>query len=97
MLELGDYAPSLHEMTGKACAKYGFDIVFVTGDNSDDFIRGALSVDEGLRIVKCPDTEAVGKELEAYVRPGDAILFKASHSFGFEALAKTFTEKGNEA
>ena len=96
MLELGDFAPSLHEMTGKACAQYGFDIIIVTGENADDFIRGAHQADPGLTIVKCPDTEAVGKELESLAQDGDAILFKASHSFGFEGLAKEFTAKGNE-
>ena len=96
MLELGDFAPSLHEQTGKACAKYGFDIIIVTGENADDFIRGAHGEDSSLKIVKCPDTDAVGKELEACVMPGDAILFKSSHSFNFEELAKTFTAKGNE-
>ena len=96
MLELGDYAPALHEQTGKACAKYGFDIIIVTGENADDFIRGAHEVDSGLEIIKCPDTQAVGQKLEECARTGDAILFKASHSFGFEDLAKTFMEKGNE-
>ena len=33
--------------------------------------------------------------LEEYVRDGDALLFKASHSFGFEKVAKCFIEKGN--
>ena len=96
MLELGDFAPSLHEMTGKACAQYGFDIIIVTGENADDFIRGAHRADPDLKMIKCPDTEAVGKELESLAQDGDAILFKASHSFGFEGLAKEFTAKGNE-
>ena len=96
MLELGDFAPSLHEMTGKACAQYGFDIIIVTGENADDFIRGAHREDPDLKMIKCPDTEAVGKELESLAQDGDAILFKASHSFGFEGLAKEFTAKGNE-
>ncbi len=97
MLELGDYAAELHEMTGRSCAKYGFDIILVTGENAGDFIRGAREADAGLDITQCPDTQAVGAELERIIKPGDAVLFKASHSFGFEALAKTFTEKGNEA
>ena len=41
------------------------------------------------------DTEDVKRRLEDYVRDGDAILFKASHSFGFEKVAKSFIEKGN--
>ena len=46
-----------------------------------------------LEIVKCKDTEDVSRRLEDYVRDGDAILFKASHSFGFEKVAKSFIEK----
>jgi len=95
MLELGKFAPGLHELTGKACASYDFDRVFVTGDNADDFIKGAHMVNMNLEIVKCKDTDDVRRRLEDYVRDGDALLFKASHSFGFEKVAKLFIEKGN--
>lgn len=96
MLELGDFASGLHELTGKDCASYDFDRVFVTGENADDFIRGAHMINMKLEIVKCKDTEDVSRRLEDYVRDGDAILFKASHSFGFEKVAKSFIEKGND-
>lgn len=95
MMELGDYAPQLHEMTGKACAKYGFDKVFITGENTEDFIRGAHMIDMGLEISRCRDSADVSARLADYLRDGDAVLFKASHSFGFETLAKEFIEKGN--
>ena len=95
MLELGKFAPGLHELTGKSCASYDFDRVFVTGDNADDFIRGAHMVNMKLEIVKCTDTDDVKRRLEEYVRDGDALLFKASHGFGFEKVAKSFIEKGN--
>lgn len=95
MLELGKSAAGLHEITGKACASYDFDRVFVTGENADDFIRGAHMVNMKLEIVKCKDTEDVKRRLEDFIRDGDAILFKASHSFGFESVAKYFIEKGN--
>ena len=95
MLELGKFAPGLHELTGKSCASYDFDRVFVTGENADEFIKGAHMVNMKLEIVKCKDTEDVQRRLEDYVRDGDALLFKASHSFGFENVAKYFIEKGN--
>ena len=95
MMELGDFAPELHEMTGKACAKYGFDKVFITGENAEDFIRGAEASGSSLEITKCRDTEDLSDKLSVYLKDGDAILFKASHSFGFEALAKDFIEKGD--
>ena len=95
MLELGKFAPGLHELTGKVCASYDFDRVFVTGENADDFVKGAHMVNMKLEIIKCKDTEDVRRRLEDYVRDGDALLFKASHSFGFEKIAKSFIEKGN--
>ena len=94
MLELGKFAPGLHELTGKACASYDFDRVFITGANADDFIKGAHMVNMNLEIVKCKDTEDVKRRLEDYVRDGDALLFKASHSFGFEKVADYFITKG---
>lgn len=95
MLELGDFAPSLHEMTGKACAKYGFDKVFITGDNSEDFIRGAHMINMALEISRCRNTAEVGVRLSDYLRDGDAILFKASNGFEFEKLAEEFIKKGD--
>ena len=95
MLELGKQAPGLHELTGKSCAAYDFDRVFITGENADEFIKGAHMIDMKLEIVKCKDTADVEKHLNDYVRDGDALLFKASHSFGFEKVAKDFIEKGN--
>lgn len=95
MLELGDYAAELHEMTGRECAKYGFDKIFVTGDNADDFIRGAHSVDADLDITRCRDSKEVSANLSEYLNDGDAVLFKASHSFGFETLAEDFIAKGD--
>ena len=95
MNELGKYAPGLHELTGKDCAGYDFDRIFLTGENADDFIRGAHMINMNLEIVKCRDTEDVKRRLEEFVRDGDALLFKASNSFGFERLAQSFIEKGN--
>ena len=95
ILELGDYAPVLHEMVGKNCAKYGFDRIFVTGDNADDFIKGAHSIDISLTVIKCADTEDMRRRLEEYLKPGDAVLFKASHSFGLEKLCEYFIGKDN--
>ena len=52
-------------------------------------------IDMGLEISRCRDADDVSVRLADYLRDGDAILFKASHSFGFEKLAKEFIEKGD--
>lgn len=95
ILELGDYAPMLHEQVGKNCAKYDFDHVFVTGDQADDFIKGARSVNPDMNITKCENTEDVRAKMKSYVKVDDVLLFKASHAFGFEKLAEEFIEEGN--
>ena len=58
-------------------------------------IRGAHMIDMDLEISRCRDTDDVSARLADYLKDGDAVLFKASHSFGFEKLAEKFIEKGN--
>lgn len=96
MLELGDFAAELHEQTGRDCAKYEFDKVFVIGENADDFIRGAHSVNADMDVTRCRDGKEVASSLSEYLQVGDAVLFKASHSFEFEKLAEEFIKKGDE-
>jgi len=95
MLELGDYSAKLHHQIGRSCGGYGFDAVFVTGDNRKDFIDGFKSLDKNAEVIECTDTEDVKKKLTGYVQDGDVLLFKASHSFGFEKLAGEFVKLGN--
>ncbi len=92
MLELGDVSASLHEQTGRECGRYGFDKIVVTGDDRKDFIKGLRSVSSGADVVSCADTNEVRKKISDIIKPGDTVLFKASHSFGFEELAKEYID-----
>lgn len=87
MLELGDYAPMLHEMIGKDCGKYHFDHILVTGDNSQDFVKGLLDSDANANYKVCANNDEIKAELKSIVNKGDIILFKASNAFGFEKMA----------
>jgi UDP-N-acetylmuramoyl-tripeptide--D-alanyl-D-alanine ligase len=87
MLELGDYAPMLHEQVGKDCGAYHFEKIFVTGDNKDDFVKGLLAERPDADYVLCEDTSEIREKVRAYAEEGDCILFKASNAFGFEKLA----------
>ncbi len=93
MLELGDYAPMLHEQVGRDCGSYAFDKIFVTGDNRDDFVRGLLAVRSDADLTLCEDTEDVREKVSGYAREGDCILFKASNAFGFEKLASEMSRE----
>ena len=95
MLELGDYSAKLHKQVGKTCAGFGFDQILITGDNRKEFIDGVRSLDKNIDIIECVDTADVKKKLAETVRDGDVLLFKASHSFGFEKLASEFVEMGS--
>ena len=92
MLELGSESSRLHEQTGAECGKYSFDKIIVTGDDRNAFIKGLKSVSKNADVVSCADTEEVRKKISGIIKPGDTVLFKASHSFGFETLAKEFTD-----
>ncbi len=96
MLELGDWAGRLHEEIGRDCGRYGFDKIFVTGDNREDFVRGLLETDNDPDYVYCDDTEDVKNKLSDYIKEGDCILFKASNAFRFESLAAYFASEGEK-
>lgn len=92
MLELGDYAPSLHEQVGKVAGSYEIDKIFVTGDNSSDFVKGVKSTNLSMDVEVCANSDELEKKLSSYVKDGDCILFKASNAFGFEKMARRFAE-----
>ena len=47
-------------------------------------------------VTRCRDGKEVASSLSEYLQVGDAVLFKASHSFEFEKLAEEFIKKGDE-
>jgi len=96
MLELGDEAKNLHEQTGISCGEFDFDVVIVTGDDQDAFIKGLNSRGCKSQIVTCQDTEEVRSKAMEIIKSGDTVLFKASHSFGFEKLAKEFIDNDED-
>ena len=90
MLELGEDSARLHKLTGAECGKYKFDKIIVTGDDRDAFISGLKNARPDASVISCKDTEEVSKKIHELIKSGDTVLFKASHSFGFEALSKEF-------
>lgn len=92
MLELGNEAYRLHKETGVSCGKYDFDVVIVTGDEKDAFVEGLLSESSKSEVIRCENTAEVRIKTMEIIKPGDTILFKASHSFGFEKLAEEFID-----
>lgn len=83
ILELGNESKYIHEAVGKACVKHGVDELYTFGTLANDIAVGA--VNEGFdrnNVYINPDLSDPGKTAKAISdnsRPGDMILFKASH------------------
>ena len=85
MAELGRTAPAYHREVGDAAAELGIDELLAVGELARGYLEGGVpgrwvaSVHEALRA------------LDDVVRPGDAVLVKASRAVGLEAVAAALT------
>jgi UDP-N-acetylmuramoyl-tripeptide--D-alanyl-D-alanine ligase len=86
MAELGRTAPAYHREIGEAAAELGVDELLAVGELSRGYLeagvpgRWTANVHEALR------------QLDDVVRPGDAVLVKASRAIGLEAVAEALTK-----
>ena len=85
MLELGENGPALHRELGRYAAEKGAAVI-ACGPLSRELAEGA-----GEDTPWYPDAEALISALPGLVGPGDAVLVKASHAMGFEAVVRALT------
>jgi UDP-N-acetylmuramoyl-tripeptide--D-alanyl-D-alanine ligase len=83
MRELGEHAAAAHRAVGARAEQLGIDALVVVGD------AGALIADAAPSIParRVVDADAALAALAPDVRPGDAVLCKASRAVGLEAVA----------
>lgn len=86
MLELGENTAALHEGVGEHAAKRGIDLILTTGELSHSTCEGAKRA--GGHAVWFPDKAALVAALPDWIRPGDCVLVKASHSMAFEEITE---------
>jgi UDP-N-acetylmuramoyl-tripeptide--D-alanyl-D-alanine ligase len=86
MAELGRTGPEYHHEVGAAAVELGIDEVLAVGE----LARGYL--DAGARGRWVPNVHEALRELDEVVRPGDAVLVKASRAIGLEAVAEALTK-----
>ena len=90
MLELGGHAPTLHRRVGAKAAELGISLLVTYGPCAQEIARGAeISGMPHDRIIVCPDLDApetAAGRLRAALRPGDVVLFKASHAVALERV-----------
>ena len=93
MLELGDCAQAEHYKVGRIAAEKA-DMVFAYGPFAGRVIDGTLT--GGMPETMCrifEDREEMAKALKRAAKPGDVILFKASHGMHLEQVLEAFLKK----
>jgi UDP-N-acetylmuramoyl-tripeptide--D-alanyl-D-alanine ligase len=82
MRELGRTGPQYHQEIAQALAEYGVDEVLAVGD------LARLYLDEGVPGRWVANVHEALREVDEVVRPGDAVLVKASLAVGLGAVAE---------
>ena len=83
MAELGRTGPGYHRDVGEAAAELGVDELLAVGELAKGYAEGAA----GVPARWTPNVHEALRELDAVVRPGDAVLVKGSRAMGLEAVA----------
>ena len=88
MLELGGASEEGYRHTGEWAADAGVDALIAYGPRSAAMAEAAKA--RGVAAVHCQTAEEVLQYVRQFVRPGDAVLVKASHSMGLEQLLQEY-------
>ena len=88
MLELGDASESGHGATGEWAADAGVSLLIAYGPNSAVMAEAAKK--RGIATVHCQTAAEVLQYLQQSVRPGDAVLAKASHAMKLDEILADF-------
>ena len=86
MAELGRTGPEYHREVGEAAASLGVDELLAVGELARGYLAGGVP---GRWV---PNVHEAVRELVDVVRPGDAVLVKASRAVGLEAVAAALTQ-----
>ncbi|MBO4769820.1 MAG: hypothetical protein J5563_03450, partial [Clostridia bacterium] len=95
VLELGGHSAALHREMGEFAAVHG-DILLTFGEEAGNIADGARG--GGIEIIRFDDaenTEPVIFALKSILKPGDTVLFKASHGMRLGRIASEFTENND--
>jgi UDP-N-acetylmuramoyl-tripeptide--D-alanyl-D-alanine ligase len=86
MAELGRTGPEYHREVGAAASELGVDELLAVGDLARGYLDGGVP---GRWVANVHDAL---REVDELVRPGDAVLVKASRAVGLEAVAAALTQ-----
>ncbi len=97
MLELGRFSADAHEKVGAQVAQVA-DTLFTLGIRSRKIAEGALEhgLDEE-HVYQHEDVVKTGKELQAYLKPGDVLLIKGSQGIRAERVVEEIMQEPERA
>jgi UDP-N-acetylmuramoyl-tripeptide--D-alanyl-D-alanine ligase len=90
MLELGQESIPLHRECGRVAAEKGIDLIVGVRGNAQHLVDAAR--DAGALAIFLPAAQEAGDWLKAELRPGDAVLLKASRGVGLEQALRVLQE-----
>ena len=88
MLELGPSGPDLHRQCGTSIAKNQIDVLLGVRGAARQMVEGALAA--GMRAEFVDTPQQAGEWLAREVRPGDAVLLKASRGVKLEGALEAW-------
>lgn len=95
MLELGSVSEESHVEVGKAACRAGVDILLCYGNRARGIQQGALS--EGMKpVYHFTEKKVLAEFLRQTLRPGDAVIYKASRGMELEDVIKMVDEEMGE-
>jgi UDP-N-acetylmuramoyl-tripeptide--D-alanyl-D-alanine ligase len=86
MAELGRTGPEYHREVGAAALELGVDELLAVGELARGYLEGGVP---GRWVANVHDAL---RQVDELVRPGDAVLVKASRAVGLEAVAAALTQ-----
>ena len=87
MAELGDQAERCHREIGREAGRSGAHVIVAAGAYARVVADGAtVAAGTTKRIYAYPDLEALVGKIRSLIKPGDAVLLKASRRARFERL-----------
>jgi UDP-N-acetylmuramoyl-tripeptide--D-alanyl-D-alanine ligase len=86
MAELGRTGPEYHREVGVAAAELGVDELLAVGELARGYLEAGVP---GRWVANVHDAL---RQVDELVRPGDAVLVKASRAVGLEAVAAALTQ-----
>ncbi len=92
MLEIGKYAPEAHEAVGRLAAK-SVDAIFTVGPRAKFIASAARGAGLGSAAIFSFDTaDEAAKPLQDFMKEGDLVLIKGSHSMELDKVVREVRE-----